>query len=51
MFLYKAFQCTVLMDLFDRYDNNIAPHSTISLIVRVGSCLATGTPSEEKADS
>ena len=45
------FQCTVLMDHFNRYDNNIAQHITINLIVMVGPCLATGTSSEEKADS
>ena len=45
------FQCTVLMDLFDRHDNNIAQHITINLIVTVGLCLAIGMLSEEKADS
>ena len=50
MFLYKAI-CTVLMDLFARYDDNITKHITINLIVMVGQCLATGTLSEEKADS
>ena len=44
MFLYEVI-CTVLMDLFDRYNNYIAQHITI--IVTVESCLATGTSSEE----
>ena len=44
-------QCTVLMDHFDRHDNNIYRHITINLIVMVGPCLATGTSSEVKADS
>ena len=39
------------MDLFDTYDNNIAQHITINLIVTVGPCLATGILSQEKADS
>ena len=51
MFLYKAVSVYCVNDLCDRYDNNIAQHITISLIVMVGSCLATGTSSEEKADS
>ena len=38
------------MDLFDRYDDNIAQHITINLIVMVGPCLATGASSDEKAD-
>ena len=46
MFLYEVV-CIVLMDLFDRYDNYIAQHITINLIVMVESCLATGTSSEE----
>ena len=50
MFVNKAV-CTVLMDFFDRYDHNIAQHITINLIVTVGPSLATGTSSEEKADS
>ena len=50
MFLYKIV-CTVLMDLFDRYDDNIAQHITINLIVMVGQCLTTGASREEKADS
>ena len=50
MFLYKAV-CTVLMNRFDRYDDNITQHITINLIVMVGPCLATGTSNEEKADS
>ena len=49
MFPYKAV-CTVLMDVFDRYDNNIAQHITINLTVTVGPCPTTGTLSEEKAD-
>ena len=39
------------MNLFDRYDDKIAQYITINLIVTVGPCLATGTLSEEKADS
>ena len=39
------------MDLYDRYDDNIAKHITINLIVTVRPCLATGTSSEEEADS
>ena len=50
MILYKAV-CTVLMDLFDTYDDNITQHIIINLIVTVGPCLGTGTSSEEKADS
>ena len=46
MFLFKAVSGTVLIDLFDRYDDNI----TIE-IVMVRPCLATGTSSEEKTDS
>ena len=41
----------MLMDLFDRYDDNITQHITINLIVTVGPCLATEMLSEEKADS
>ena len=51
MFYIKLFQHTVLMDHFDRYDDNIAQHIIINLIVVVGPCLATGTSSEVKADS
>ena len=47
----KVFLYTVLMDLFDRYDDNIAQHITINLIVTVGPFLATGTSSEKKANS
>ena len=43
MFLYKAVSGTVLMNHFDRYDDNI----TIK-IVMVRPCLANGTLSEEK---
>ena len=50
MFLYKAVY-TVLMDLFDRYDDKITQHITINLIVTVRACLATGTLSKDKADS
>ena len=39
------------MDLFDRYDDNIALHITISLFVMFGPYLATGMLSEVKADS
>ena len=41
----------MLMNLFDRYDGNIALDITINLIVMVGPCLASGTSSEEKANS
>ena len=51
MFLYEAVQYTMLIDLFGRYDDNIAQHITINLIVTVRPCLATETLSEEKADS
>ena len=50
MFLCKAV-CTVLKDLFDRYDDNITQHITINLIVTVIPCLATGMLSKDKADS
>ena len=36
---------------FDRCGDNITQHITINLIVTVEPCLATGTSSEEKADS
>ena len=47
----KLFQYTVLMDRFDRYDDNIAQHITINFIMTVGPCLATGMSSEKKAES
>ena len=50
MFLYKAV-CIVLMDLFDRYNDNITQHITINMIVTVRPCLATGMSSEETANS
>ena len=50
MFLYKAV-CTVLMDLFYRYDDKIIQYIAIYLIVMVRPCLATGMMNEEKADS
>ena len=50
MFCIKLFRCTVLMDLLDRYDDNITQHITVSLIVMVGPYLATGMSSEEEAD-
>ena len=50
MYLYEAV-FAVLKNLFDKYNNKITQHITINLIVAVGKCLATGTLSEEKADS
>ena len=44
------FQCTVLVDLLNRYDSNIAQHIAINLIVTAEPCLATGMSSKEKAD-
>ena len=48
---YYLLRCTVLMYLFDRYDDNISQYITINLIMTVRSCLATRMSSEEKADS
>ena len=45
MFLYKAVSGTVLINHFNRYDDNIT-----NKIVMVRPCLATGTSSEEKKD-
>ena len=41
----------MLMDLFDRYDDDIAQHITISLILMVKPYLATGMLSGEEVDS
>ena len=50
IFLYKAVSGTVLINYFDRYDDNITQHITIK-VVMVRPCLATGSSSEEKTDS
>ena len=51
MFYVKLFQCTVVIELFDMYDDNISQHITINLIVMIRPCLASVTLSEKKADT
>ena len=48
--LVKLFQCTVVIELFDMYNDNISQHITINLIVTIRPCLASVTLSEKKAD-
>ena len=51
MFLYKAILVYCVNGSFDRYDDNVAQHIAISLIVTVRPCLPTLMSSEEKVDS